>query len=167
MIIDSINSMNDVIEINKNLKQLSFINSNYDNIFLGTFKIKSPKSNIKNKEELKTILYNETYIMSGLFSGCSSLKYLPDISKWNIEKMKDIGAMFLGCTSLIELPDISKWNTKNIKNMNCLFYNCSSLRELPDISNWNINNVKDISALFYGCNSLDHYLIYQNGTLLM
>ena len=34
--------------------------------------------------------------MNGLFAGCSSLNYLPDISKWNIEESKDIGAMFLG-----------------------------------------------------------------------
>ena len=144
--------MNDVIEINKNLKQLSFINSNYDNIFLGNIEIKSLRLYIKNKEEFKTILYNKVYIMSGLFAGCSSLKYLPDISKWNIEKTKNISHMFLGCTSLIELPDISKWNTKNIKNMNSLFYNCTSLKKLPDISNWNINNVKNMPFLFFGCN---------------
>ena len=56
--------------------------------------------------------------MEGLFAGCSSLKYLPDISNWNIENTKSLKDLFLGCTSLNKLPDISKWNTKNIKNMN-------------------------------------------------
>ena len=106
-LIDYIISMADVIEINKVLKQLSFINSNYDNQFLGNCGIKSPQSNIKNIEVFKTIFNNEAYIMKGLFAGCSSLKYLPDISKWNIGKAQNIRSMFLGCTSLIELPDIS------------------------------------------------------------
>ena len=37
--------------------------------------------------------------MNGLFAGCSSLQYLPDISKWNITNTKDISYMFAGCTS--------------------------------------------------------------------
>ena len=45
--------------------------------------------------------------MNSLFTGCSNLKYLPDISKWNIINSTDIGSMFAGCTSLISLPDIS------------------------------------------------------------
>jgi len=40
--IDSINSMNDVIEINKILKQHSFIKSIYDNIILGKFEVQPP-----------------------------------------------------------------------------------------------------------------------------
>ena len=55
-----------------------------------------------------------------------SLKYLPDISKWDIKSSADISYMFLGCTSLISLPNISNWNTQNIKNMACLFSNCHS-----------------------------------------
>ena len=66
--------------------------------------------------------------MNSLFAGCSSLKFLPNISKWNIEKSTNISFMFAGCTSLISLPDISNWNTKNTINMNSLFYNCSSLK---------------------------------------
>ena len=50
--------------------------------------------------------------MSGIFSGCRSLKSLPDISKWNIENVKNIREMFSGL-SLESIPDISKWNIKN------------------------------------------------------
>ena len=49
--------------------------------------------------------------------------------------------LFNGCSSLKELPDISKWNTKNITDISRLFYNCNSLVSLPDISKWNINNI--------------------------
>ena len=46
--------------------------------------------------------------MSELFSGCSSLSYLPDISKWNINNVTNISGLFYECSSLSSLPDISK-----------------------------------------------------------
>ena len=47
-----------------------------------------------------------------LFTGCSSLQYIPDISNWNITKVKDLDYLFAGLSSLKSLPDISKWNTE-------------------------------------------------------
>jgi len=55
--------------------------------------------------------------MSGLFYNCSSLKSLPDISKWNMNNVKNIFSMFYKCSSLESLPDISKWNISNVNNM--------------------------------------------------
>ena len=46
-----------------------------------------------------------------------SLIALPDISKWNISKVRFIGNMFECCESLLSLPDISKWNTSKIVEM--------------------------------------------------
>ena len=105
-------------------------------------------------EELKENFFNIAYNMNGLFSGCSSLKELPDISKWNLSKVKDISRLFSGCSSLKELPDISKWNTENIKNLNSIFENCSSLTFIPNISQWKLNNSIKINNIFSGCNSL-------------
>jgi len=34
------------------------------------------------------------------------------ISKWNINNVTYMYRMFSGCSSLSSLPDISKWNTK-------------------------------------------------------
>ena len=65
--------------------------------------------------------------MHGLFSYCSSLSSLPDISKWNTNNVNDISDLFSGCSSLSSLPDISKWNTNNLKNNNHLFDLCFSL----------------------------------------
>ena len=45
----------------------------------------------------------------------------------------NIDEMFSHCSSLISLPDISKWNTDNITGMRYLFCDCSSLVSLPDI----------------------------------
>ena len=75
--------------------------------------------------------------------------------------------MFSWCSSLSSLPDISNWNTNNVTNMSEMFNGCSSLSSLPDISNWNTNNVTNISGIFYDVYHYHHYLIFQNGILIM
>ena len=92
--------------------------------------------------------------MSNIFYGCSSLKKLPDISKWDMKNVKDISYMFYLCSSLISLPDISKWNTQNINNLNSIFENCSLLTFIPNISKWKFKNTIRINDIFKGCNSL-------------
>ena len=53
--------------------------------------------------------------------------------------------MFSRCSSLTSLPDISKWNTNSVTNISGMFSRCSSLSSLPDISKWNINNLNNIN----------------------
>ena len=62
--------------------------------------------------------------MNRMFSSCSSLKSLPDISKWDTKNVTDMCSMFSECKSLNDLPDISKWDTKNVTNMNFMFSGC-------------------------------------------
>ena len=52
------------------------------------------------------------------------------------------------CSSLASLPEISKWNVKKVKNMSFLFYECTDLKYLPDISKLNVDIVKNMSYLF-------------------
>ena len=92
---------------------------------------------------------------------------MPDISKWNLNKVIDISRMFSYCSSLTSLPDISKWNTNNFKHISGIFINCSSLESLPDISKWNANNVVDMNSLFVNCSLLFFYQIYLTGILKM
>ena len=42
--------------------------------------------------------------------------------------------MFGEYSSLEKIPDISKWETNRVFYMNNLFSNCSALKEIPDIS---------------------------------
>ena len=56
--------------------------------------------------------------MEGIFSGCSSLSTLPDISKWNTKNVKNMEYFCYGCSSLTFLPDLSKWNTDEIIEKN-------------------------------------------------
>ena len=80
--------------------------------------------------------------------------YLPDISKWNTNKVTHIGCIFANCSSLSSLPNISKWNTNTVIDMSLMFYNCSSLSSLPDISKWNTDKVVGVVLMFTKCTSL-------------
>ena len=91
-----------------------------------------------------------------LFRRCKSLKYIPDISKWNTENVLDIGGLFYECSSLKEIPDISKWNVENVYIVNSIFYECSSLKQIPDISKWNLKNVFMKALMFFGCCKLEY-----------
>ena len=42
-------------------------------------------------------------MMNGIFSGCSSLYKIPDISKWNTSKVTDMSNMFFECFSLLSI----------------------------------------------------------------
>ena len=92
----------------------------------------------------------------GLFYGCSSLKYIDDISNWNTNNINDynISLLFFGCSSLLKLPDISIWDISKVTIFNFLFGECSSLESLPDISKWNTINIRSLVGLFYKCKSL-------------
>ena len=65
----------------------------------------------------------------------------------------NLSQLFYGCSSLKSLPDISKWNFDNIKNTSLLFAGCSSLKTLPDISNWNLFNNKNKPISFHSLNN--------------
>ena len=75
---------------------------------------------------IKEYFYNNIlkycYNINGLFAGCSSLKYIPNISNWNLKKSEDLSFVFYGCSSLISLPDISKWDISNIENLNIFLF---------------------------------------------
>ena len=92
--------------------------------------------------------------MSAIFFDCSSLETLPDISVLDTSNVKEMNSMFSGCSSLDLLPDISQWNTSNVHNMSFIFSGCSSLQFIPEISKWDTSNVKDMNNMFSGCSSL-------------
>ena len=53
--------------------------------------------------------------------------------------------MFSNCSSLISLPDLSKWNTETHEDMKYLISDCISLSFYPiitKINNFNIDYIK-------------------------
>jgi surface protein len=95
--------------------------------------------------------------MSYMFSNCSSLSSLSDISTWNTENVTNMSYLFNGCASLKELPDISYWNTEKVTNMSYLFYGTSALKSVPDISKWNVSKLTNILNIFSGGITLDSF----------
>ena len=91
---------------------------------------------INKNEETIMIKIIETKIitnMSDMFSGCSSLLSISNISNWKANYVTDMNHMFYKCSSLLSLPDISIWNTSNVFDMSYMFSGCSSLLSIPDI----------------------------------
>ena len=141
----------DFVENNKN-KCYLIINGKQRElcVYLNMNEIKIENNQLKIKIKENKHITN----MSCMFSDCSSLVSLPDISKWNTANVTDMNYMFCNCSSLVSFPDISKWNTANATNMSYMFYSCYSLKSLPDLSKWNTSNVTNMSHMFYGCSSL-------------
>ena len=105
--------------------------------------------------DLSNLTTNNITDISYIFYECKSLDKLDnDISNWNTNNVNNMSHLFSGCSSLKKLPNISNWNTKNVTDISEMFMGCSSLESLPDISNWNINKVKNLSSIFYECSSL-------------
>ena len=75
-----------------------------------------------------------------MFYGCSSLLSLPDISKWNTNKVTNMSDMFFECSSLSALFDFSK------------IYETKSLLTLPENSKINIKTIKGNTIFIYYLN---------------
>ena len=137
------------VKNNKNICKMIIDNREYE--MAEEFNAKNYNNNLL-KIKLKGI--DNVTDMSFMFSGCSSLISLPDISKWDTNYITNMRYIFHNCSSLSSLPDISKWNTNNVTDMRYIFNNCSSLSSLPDISKWNTYNVINMSDTFSYCTSL-------------
>ena len=108
-------------------KDISEINIIYDingqntiNIF-GTLFVKN------NKNICKMIIDNEEYEITEKYNVKSNNNNKLKVKLKGINNVTNMSEMFKGCSSLSSLPDISKWNTTRVKNMIAIFYECSSL----------------------------------------
>ena len=107
----------------------------------------------KEKNEIEIILVENKVItdMSYMCSGCSMLKSLPDIDKWDTKNVTNMSNMFSYCSSLKSLPDISNWNIKKVTDFKNMFYKCNSLKQFPDILDWGCGNNSKINSILNGC----------------
>ena len=140
--------------IENNNEKCKIINNKKEFELSEYFEFKENKELNKNILEIKLIGIKNISNASAMFSGCSSLISLGDISKWNTSKITRMDGMFYGCSSLMSLPDISILDISNVTRLDFMFYGCSSLKFLPDISKWNTSKVNLIYSMFYGCSSL-------------
>ena len=88
---------------------------------------------------------------TGMFYGCSSLKFL-DLSSLGAWRARDMPRMFEGCSSLQSL-DLSGLDASSAGDMSRMFSGCSSLQSL-DLSGLDASSAWDMSRMFEGCSSL-------------
>ena len=100
-----------------------------------------------------------------MFSYCSSLSSLPDLTQWDTKNTVYMRQMFDNCISLSSLYGIDEWSTNKISDQLGMFNNCFSIlfknfvdRNLPyendeDIKNANIVNIKELKNIL---NDLDY-----------
>ena len=141
------------VKHNKLICKILFENREYD--LTENFNIFNQDINVRLKGRLNIKLTNIKSItdMSYMFYKCSSLLSLPDIFKWDTEKITNMSNIFCECYSL-NVPSISKWNTSNVTDMSGIFQKCINLYNLPDISNWNTSKVVDMNFMFDRCSNL-------------
>ena len=84
---------------------------------------------------------------------------ISDISKWNTEKLENINGLFIQCSSLTFIPNISKLNFNNIKyKLKYIYDDCISLINIIEqLGNQNINDTDedDISSNSDGFEGVD------------
>ena len=115
-------------------KEISEINIIYDNKkgkYINIFGSKFVKN---NKDICKMIIDKKEFEITEKYKVKRKKNKKLKIILKGIDNVTNMSDMFSGCSSLSSLPDISKWNTSNVTDMSCMFFGCSSLSSLPDIS---------------------------------
>ena len=107
------------------------------------------------------IFYNILTNMSGMFSGCSSLKEL-NLSSFDTNQVTNMSYMFSGCSSLKKLK-LSSFDTNQVTDMSFMFCDCSSLKEL-NLSSFNTNQVTNMQYMFSYCSSLEELNLFSFNT---
>lgn len=135
-------------------------NDNLDSVDFGdvdTSQVEDMNATFYGCTKLKTIKGLEKFntgkvnSMIHMFYSCSSLTNL-DIGGWDTSKVETMRRMFKDCKSL-EMLDIGRWNTSNVSNMGGMFNFCESLKTL-DIASWNTSKLTNAYEMFYSCSSL-------------
>ena len=87
-----------------------------------------------NKNICKMIIDNKVYEIKKDYNVKIYNNNKLEIKLKGVNNITNMSYMFSECSSLSSLPDISKWNTNNVINMSFMFSECKSLSSLPDIS---------------------------------
>jgi hypothetical protein len=79
------------------------------------------------------------------FYGCTGLtsvpKTLPDSATY-------MNTMFFNCSGAAFNPDVSNWDVSKVKNMTGMFYSCSGAAFNPDMESWTLKTGVTTSAMF-------------------
>ncbi len=91
-----------------------------------------------------------------MFSGCTSLKYAPDLPATAVGN-RSYYKMFSDCTSLTEAPAILPATVLNKSCYNSMFLNCTSLERAPELPATSLSGARlAYGNMFDGCTSLNY-----------
>ena len=90
--------------------------------------------------------------MLSMFAGAESFD--GDISAWTVSRVTDMSRMFAGAT--IFNSDIKKWDVSNVKSMYNMFWGAKSFN--IDISLWDVSSVMSMSFMFKDATSFKYIL---------
>ena len=65
-----------------------------------------------------------------MFHKCKKLKFVGDLSNWNVSSVKNMYSMFDNSEKLESVGDLSKWDVSNVKGMAWMFDN-SGITNIP------------------------------------
>ena len=80
-----------------------------------------------NKNKCKMIIDDNEYEIAEQYTNYKYTFKILNIKLKGIDNVTNMSWMFSECSSLSSLPDISKWNTKNATNMNDMFSECPNI----------------------------------------
>jgi surface protein len=116
-----------------------------------------------NKDKCKIIYEDKLYNLKEYFKfNSKGSKDIFSIGLFGINKISD--AYVSGCTLLRSIKTLSKWDTSNVINMSGMFSFCSELESVPKFLKFNTLNVTDMSICFVDVN---HYVYYQQCHLIL
>jgi surface protein len=127
------------INLNKNLKNLSYLFNNCKNII---------------KIDLSLFNTYEVTNMYSMFENCSSLEEI-NLSGIYINKVRDMSYLFNKCYKLKKIIFNDSFNTTNVENMSYMFNDYNNLKEINLPKFFITNKVINMEAMFKNCNKLE------------
>lgn len=90
--------------------------------------------------------------LSNMFDGCSKVKNLNVLRKWDVSQVRDMGYAFHGCDGITDFSFLNDWNASNVTDTAYLFARCDGITEID--LNWTFNSTSLIEGMFYSCKNL-------------
>lgn len=87
-----------------------------------------------------------------MFDGCSKVKNLNALRKWDVSQVRDMGYAFHGCDGITDFSFLNDWNASNVTDTAYLFARCDGVTEID--LNWTLNAASSIEGMFYLCKKL-------------
>ncbi|KJY61955.1 hypothetical protein JG30_10130 [Bombilactobacillus mellifer] len=97
----------------------------------------------------------------GMFSGCSKLTSVGDLSQWTGSNATTVAYMFDQDSSLSKL-NLSKFNPSQATNFSSMFSNCKALQDLSSVNSWHIGEATAIDYMFYYDSKLSKPIVLNN-----